>query len=47
MEKTAAHRNKTKPEKGTGETVVIAHRKTASIYITVGYKCLLNLSFGN
>lgn len=47
MEKTAPHRNKTKPEKGINETAVISHRKTASIYTVVGYKCFLNLSFGN
>lgn len=47
MEKTAPHRNKTKPEKGIHETVVTSPRKTASIYTTVGYKCLLNLSFSN
>lgn len=43
--KIQLHRNKTQPEKGTNDTSVTPHRKTASI--TVGYKCLLNLSFGN
>lgn len=47
MENPAPHRNKTKPEKAINETAVISHRKTASIYTVVGYKCLLNLSFGN